>query len=164
LLALLHSRHAYAFAFLRDTSACTAEVSQARTQVEQLKLDDDPPWLYWVNPAEIMGNAGACLLRLGQSDHTVVMLTEGTAQLNESFVRDRQFYVTHLTSALARPGRQRDLHVAAGLGIESIDLAKSLDSTTEFGYLRDLHHDLKPHAKVPVVRDFLERARGFVAV
>jgi hypothetical protein len=32
-----------AFATLGDTSACTAAISQARTQVEQLKPDDDPP-------------------------------------------------------------------------------------------------------------------------
>ena len=164
LLAQLHMRHAYAFAFLRDTSACTAAISQARTQVEQLTPDDDPPWLYWVNPAQITGNAGVCLLRLGQSDHAVTMLTDSIAQLDESFVRDRQYYVTHLAGALARPGKQRDLHVAAGLGMESIDLVESLDSTTGLDYLRDLYHQLKPHTKVPAVRNFVERARELVAV
>jgi DNA-binding XRE family transcriptional regulator len=164
LLAQLHMRHAYAFAFLRDTSACTAAISQARTQVEQLTPDDDPAWLYWVDPAAIIANAGVCLLHLGQSDHAAAMLTEGIAQVNESFIRDRQIYVTHLARALARPGKQRDLYVAAGLGMESIDLAESLDSTRGAGYLRDLYHELKPHAKVPEVRDFLDRARGLVAV
>ncbi|MEO7193849.1 MAG: helix-turn-helix transcriptional regulator [Pseudonocardiaceae bacterium] len=163
LLAQLHMRHAYASVSLRDTSACTAAISQARTQVEQLTPDDEPPWLYWVNPAQIMGNAGVCLLRLGQFDHAVAMFTEGVAQLDELFVRDRQFFVTHLASARARPGKQRDLHLAAGLGMESIDLAESLDSTLALGYLRDLYYELKPHAKVPAVRDFLERARGLVA-
>ena len=163
LLAQLYMRHAYAFAFLRDTSACTAAISQARTQVEALTPDDDPPWLYWVNPAAITGNAGVCLLRLGQPDHAIAMLTESIAQLDESFVRDRQFYVTHLASALTRPGKQRDLHVAIGLGMESIDLVESLDSITGLGYLGDLYHDLKPHAIVPAVRDFLDRARGLVA-
>jgi hypothetical protein len=37
-----------------------------------------------------MGNAGVCLLRLGQSDHAVAMLTEGIAQLDESFVALRR--------------------------------------------------------------------------
>ncbi|MGH3832851.1 MAG: helix-turn-helix domain-containing protein [Pseudonocardiaceae bacterium] len=159
LLAQLHMRHAYAFVSLRDTSACAAAISQARTQVEQLTPDDEPPWLYWVDPAQIMGNAGVCLLRLGQPDHAVTMLTDGIAQLDESFLRDRQFYLTHLASAHTRPGKQRDLHIAAGLGMESIDLAEGLDSATGPG-LRDLYHELKPHAKVPAVRDFLERARG----
>ncbi|MGH3832228.1 MAG: helix-turn-helix domain-containing protein [Pseudonocardiaceae bacterium] len=162
LLAELHMGHANAFVHLRDTSACTAAISQSRAQVEQLTPDDDPPWLYWVNPADIMVRTGECLLRLGQCDHAVTMLSDGIAQLDESFVRNRQFYLTHLASARARPGKQRDLHVAAGLGMESIDLAEGLDSATGPG-LRDLYHELKPHAKVPAVRDFVERARGLVA-
>ncbi|MGH3823158.1 MAG: helix-turn-helix domain-containing protein, partial [Pseudonocardiaceae bacterium] len=112
-LAQLHMRHAYAFAFLQDASACMAAISQARTQVEQLKPEDDPPWLYWVNPTAITANAGVCLLRLGQSGHAVAMLTEGIAQLDEFLLRDRQLYVTNLASAHTRPGKQRDLHVAA---------------------------------------------------
>ena len=58
LLAELHIRQALAFATLRDTSSCTAAISQARTQVEQLKPDDDPPWLYWLDPPVIIGMAG----------------------------------------------------------------------------------------------------------
>ncbi|MGH3718773.1 MAG: helix-turn-helix domain-containing protein [Pseudonocardiaceae bacterium] len=163
LLAELHMRRAEASAGLRDTSAYTAAISQARTQVERLTPDGEPPWLYWVSPAGITGIAGLSLLQLGQSDHAVTMLTEGIAQLDESFVRDRQFLVTHLASAHARPGKQHDLHVAAGLGMESLDLAESLDSATGLG-LGDLYHQLKSHAEVPAVRDFLERARGFVTV
>lgn len=71
--------------------------------------------------------------------------------------------MTHLASAHALPGKQRDLPVAAGLGMDSLDLAESLDSATGLG-LGDLCHQLKPHAKVPAVRDFLERARGLVTV
>ncbi|MGH3822940.1 MAG: hypothetical protein ACRDRA_08935 [Pseudonocardiaceae bacterium] len=163
LLAQLHMRHAYAFARLGDSSACTTALSKARTQVEQLKPDDDPPWLYWVNLPAITANTGDCLLQIGRFDQAAAMLTEGISQFNESFVRDRQFYVTHLAGALARPGKQRDLDAAAGLGMESIDLAESLDSHC-LGGLHDLYDQLKPHAKVPAVGDFLDRARGFVTV
>jgi hypothetical protein len=46
LLAELYIWQALAFATLRDAPACTAAISQARTQAEQLKPDDDPSWLY----------------------------------------------------------------------------------------------------------------------
>jgi hypothetical protein len=72
--------------------------------------------------------------------------------------------VTRLADALARPGPQRDLDAAAGWGMASIDLIESLDSTQGIAPLHDLYRHLKPHAKVPAVGDFLERARGFVAV
>ncbi len=65
-------------------------------------------------------------------------LNEGVAQFSESFVRDRQIYTTYLAGALARPGTQRDLDAAAGLGMQSIDLAETLDSTRRAGLLRDL--------------------------
>jgi DNA-binding XRE family transcriptional regulator len=164
LLAQLHMRHAYAFARLGDSSACTKAITRARTQVEQLRPEDDPPWLYWVSVPGIMVNTGDCLLQIGRFDQAAVMLAEGVGQFNESFVRDRQIYTTHLANALARPGKQQDLDVAAGLGMESIELAESLDSNTGLGYLHDLYHQLKSYATVPAVRDFLDRARSLIAV
>ena len=162
LLAELHFRQAYAFAALHDTSACTAAISQARTQVEQLKPDDDPPWLYWLDPAAIAVGAGNCCLLLGQPDQAATLLSEGIAQFSASFVRDRQLYVTRLAEARARPGKQRDLDAAAALGMESIDLAETLDSNTGADHLRDLYLHLKPHSTVPAVREFLERAKSVV--
>ncbi|MGH3795850.1 MAG: hypothetical protein ACRDSP_13280 [Pseudonocardiaceae bacterium] len=161
LLAELHIRQALAYATLRDISACHTAISQARTKVEQLKPDDDPPWLYWMDLSNITVGAGACLLQLGEADQAAALLRDGFDQFSKSYVRDRQINVTYLADALARPGKQRDLDAAARLGMESIDLAEGLDSHRGTGRLRDLYSQMKPHAKVPAVRDFLERARGF---
>lgn len=73
---------------------------------------------------------------------------------------DRQIYVTHLADARAQPGKQHDLDAAVALGMESLDLAESLDSHRGAGYLRDLCLRLKPYAKVPAVREFLEKVEG----
>ncbi len=164
LLAELHLRQAQACAASRDTSACIAAISQARTHAEQLTPDDDPAWLYWLDPTAITVNTGTCLLKLGQPDQAVVLLDEGIAQFSAPFVRDRQICVTQLADARARPGKQHDLDAAVESGMESLDLAESLDSMRGLGYLRDLCLRLKPYAKVPAVGDFLERARGFVTV
>lgn len=164
LLAELYIRRAYAFAALNDTSACTAAISQARTRVEQSVKDDDPPYLYWVRPAEITAHAGDCLLQLGQADRAAVLLDQGIALFGAPFDRDRQFYLTRLAEALASRGKQRDLDAAAGKGIEAIHLAESLSSTLSVDRIRELTMQMKPHAKLPAVREFLERARGFVAV
>ncbi|MGH3886628.1 MAG: hypothetical protein ACRDSZ_08660 [Pseudonocardiaceae bacterium] len=162
LLAELHIWQALSFAALRDASACTAAISQARAQVEQLKPDDAPPWLYWLDPAAIAINAGSCLLQLGQAEQAAAMLHEGFAQLSKSFIREEQLHLTQLADALTRPGKQRDLDAAAALGMQSIDLAESLNSTRGADRLRDLYYQLRPHAKLPAVHDFVERARGFV--
>ncbi len=162
LLAALRIRQAYAFATLNDASACTAAISQARTHVERSANDDDPPYLYWVSSAEITTGAGACLLQLGQVDRAAALLDQGIAMFDAPFNRDRQYYLTYLVEALARPGRQRDLDAAAGTGIVAIHLAENLSSTLSVDRIRYLTRLMKPHAKLPAVRDFLERAKGFV--
>jgi len=161
LLAELYIRKAHGFAVLNDTSACTAAISQARTHVEQAGNDDDPSYLYWVRPAEITASAGECLLRLGQADQAAACMEQGIALFDTPFDRDRQYYVAHLAEALARPGKQRDLDAAAGNGIEAIRLAEHLSSARSVDLIRDLTRLMKPHAQVPAMREFLERAKGF---
>lgn len=131
LLAQLYSKQAYALATMGDTSRCNAAISKARTEVERLNRDDDPPWLYWVSPAEITAGAGRCLQKLGQADQAAAMLDEGIALFDKSFVRDRTNYLIHLADALAQPGPQCDLDAAAERGTLALDLAESLDSVAE---------------------------------
>jgi transcriptional regulator with XRE-family HTH domain len=164
LQAELHVRQAYALATVHDAAGCRAAISQARGHVEQLAASDDPQWLYWVIPAWIIVEAGDSLLLLGHADQAARMLDEGVAVLDESFVRDRQIYLTHLADALTRPGKQRDLENAAERGIAAIELAESLDSALGVDLLRGLYHQMTPHAQVSAVGDFLERARGLVTV
>ncbi|MGH3830441.1 MAG: helix-turn-helix domain-containing protein [Pseudonocardiaceae bacterium] len=164
LLTALYSRQAYALATLRDSSGCVAAISKSRTYVERLKHDDEPPYLYWVGPGEVTAGAGRCLLQLGKADQAVTMLQDGIALFDESFIRDRTNFLIRLAEAHVHPGPQRDLDAAAGQGIAALDLSANLDSTRGVGRLRDLYRQLKPHAKVPAVGDFLDRARGLVAV
>jgi len=163
LLAELYIRKAYALATLEDGPACTAAVSKARTEVERFESDSDPLWLYWVSPAEITAGAGDCLLQLGQSHQATALLDEGIAMFDESFARDQQIYLTHLADALARPGKQRDLDAAADRGLAAVQLAESLASTRGIDCLRELYARMQPHAPVPAVRDFLQRAREVLA-
>jgi hypothetical protein len=64
--------------------------------------------------------------------------------------------------ALALPGKQRDLDAAAGKGIEAIRLAECLSSARSVERIRDLIRLMKPHVRVPAVREFLERGKGLV--
>jgi len=164
LLAELYQYQAYAFATRNDASACTAAISQARTHLARSANDDDLPYLWWISQAGITARAGDCLLQLGQAGRAAALIAQGIAGFDAAFGRDRQLYLTDLAEALASPGKQRDLDAAAGTGMEAIQLAENLSSTRSVDRIRDLSRQLKPHAKVPAVRDFLERARGFVVV
>lgn len=162
LVAELRIRQAYAFAVLNDASACTAAISAARSNVERSEGIEDPPYLYWVRPAEITTGAGDCLLQLGQTERAVALIDQGIAMFDAPFDRDRQIYLTHLADGLARPGKQRDLDAAAIKGIEAIQLAETLSSTRSVDRIRELSRQLNPHAGVANVREFLDRANGIL--
>jgi hypothetical protein len=115
-----------------------------------------------VRPAEITASAGECLLRWGQADRAADLIDQGIALFAAPFDRDRQYYLTHLAEALARPGKQRDVDVAAAKGIEAIHLAESLSSTLNVDRIRYLITLMNPHATLPAVRDFVERAKELV--
>ncbi len=164
LLAELDIRKAYAYATLSDATACTAAITRARSHVEQGATDDDPPYQYWVRPAEITSGAGYCLLQLGRADQAAALIDEGIAMFGTPFDRDRQICLTRHAEALLRPGKQRDLDASAGKGIEAINLAERLSSARSVERIRELSRRLQPHATLPVVREFLERARSFEEV
>jgi DNA-binding XRE family transcriptional regulator len=103
LLAQLHIRQSKALAALHDIPACTSAISQACASVEP--REEDPPWLYWVNQADITSSAGKYLLQLGQADRAAALIEEGIALFDESFVRDRQLFSICLADALSRPGK-----------------------------------------------------------
>jgi hypothetical protein len=164
LLTALYSRQAYAFATLGDSAGCTAAISNARAQVEQVAQDDDRPYLYWVGPAEIVAGAGRCLLKLGKADQAAMMLAEGISLFDESFVRDRRNYLIRHAEALTHPGPQQDLDAAVERGSRALALSEGLDSMRGVDRLRELLSQMRPHTAVPVVRDFVDRTRELVAV
>ncbi|MGH3694565.1 MAG: helix-turn-helix domain-containing protein [Pseudonocardiaceae bacterium] len=164
LLASLYSRQPFAYAALGDASGCTAAISKARAHVERIKPDEDPPYLYWVGPAELTAGAGGALLQLGKADLAAVMLEEGIALFDESFVRDRMSHIIRHAEALTHPGSQQDLDAAVERGRAALDLSANLDSSHSVGRFRDLVDQMRPHTTVPAVRDFIDRTRELVTV
>jgi hypothetical protein len=92
------------------------------------------------------------------------MLEEGIGLFDESFVRDRRNYLIRSAEALTHPGPQQDLDAAVERGRVALDLSENLDSTRGVDRFRDLVSQMKPHRKVPVVRDFVDSTRDLVAV
>lgn len=164
LLTNLYTTQAKALATLGDSVGCAAAISKTRTHVETLKPEDEPPYLYWVGPAAATAHAGRCLLQLGKANRAIALLEDGITLFEESFIRARMGFTICLAEAFAHPGPQRDLDAAARQGTAALELSQNLDSPRGVGRFRDLYRQLKPHAKVPAVGDFLEQARGFVAV
>lgn len=162
LLAELYGRQEYALANLGDASGCAAANSTLRLQIEQLTPVGEPSYLYWVNSANMTAEVGNALRQWGHASQAAVILEDAIAMFDNSLPRSRQGYLIALTDVLARPGKQHDLDAAAARGMEAIQLSEGLDSIRSFGLIRDLCDQMRPHARVPAVRDFLERARDLV--
>ena len=160
LMACLRADQAYAKAVLQDGAGCARALGKADSWAEQIKPGQEPTRLYWVNQAHIAVDKGRVLLRLGLADQAVGPLAGGVRQLDGSMVRSRQIFLADWAEALARPGWQRDVEEAAHRGMEAVGLAKGLASTRGTKRIRDLCTQMKPQAKVPVVREFLEQARA----
>jgi hypothetical protein len=165
LLAELYGRQAYAFAALGDVSGCNAALSNLRTQIERLTPGAGPSWLYWVSQANMTGEVGNALRQLGHTEQAAAVLENSIALYDDSLPSGGYAgYLIALADVLVRPGKQRDLDAAADRGMEAIQLVENLDSARLVDLIRTLSHQLTPHAKVPAVGDFLERARGLVMV
>jgi DNA-binding XRE family transcriptional regulator len=164
LLAELYGRQAYAFATVGDVPGCAGAISKLNTQIERLTPDAGPSWLYWVNPAHMTCEVGNALRQLGHTEQAAVVLKNGIAMYDDSLPVGQAGYVIALADVRARPGKQRDLDLAASHGMEAIQLTETLDSPRLVGLICNLYHQMMPHAKVPAVGDFLEQARGLVTV
>ena len=162
LMALLQLEQAKAQASLQDGAACTHAIAKAYHWAERIRPEKEPARLYWVNRAAVTLDNGRALLRLGWAEQAVGPLADGVRQLGSSMARDRQIHLAELAAALARPGRQRDMEEAAQRAMEAVDLAGGLASTRGTKRIRDLCVQMKSHANMPAVREFLERARGVV--
>ena len=164
LLAEIYGRQAYAFATMGDVPGCGAVISKLSTQIELLAPDSGPSWLYWVNPAPMTCEVGNALRQLGRTEQAAVVLENGIAMYDDSRPSGQAGYLIALADVRSRPGKQRDLDVAASHGMEAIRLTETLDSPRLAGLIRNLYHQMTPHATVSAVGDFLERARSLVTV
>jgi hypothetical protein len=108
-------------------------------------------------------DVGSALRQLGHAEQAATVLENGIALFDDALPRGRAGYLTALADVLARSGKQRDLDAATARGMEAIQLAEGLDSARIAGLIRNLCNQMQPHARVPAVGEFLDRARGVLA-
>jgi hypothetical protein len=79
--------------------------------------------------------------------------------MDERYVRGKQFNLALLAKAHAQAN---EIEEAATVGMEAVGIAERLRSARSIDYLRDLADRLAPHVGLPVVGDFVIRARPLV--
>jgi tetratricopeptide (TPR) repeat protein len=159
--ALLHSWRGRALAVLGEEAACRSAISSAQGFAEQMRVEDNPPWLYWLSPVEIQLKTGESLLAAGRPAQAEPLLDTGLSILPaDRQLGDRQVLLTRLAMAQCRNGR---LDAATASGNRALDLAARRSSHRGLSRIKDLCRELRPQAAVPEVQDFLDRARELPA-
>jgi hypothetical protein len=138
-------------------------IAKAQTAVEQIQSADDPAWLYWVNRAHFLHCSGWSMAKVTHTERAVPLLAEAAQLLSDGYQRDQQYTLILLAETLVAPGEQQDLEAAAHHGIEAIQIAETLLSGGSTKRIQELAQQMAPHANLPAVKDFMERARGVVA-
>src|SRR5215475_7597810 len=142
--ALLHSWRARAQAALGDESACTASISAAQRYADQIDCSTNPPWLYWLSPADIVAKAGQALLQVGRPGRAEQFLERGISDLAaDRHLGDQQVFLTWLATAQLQNGK---LDNAVASGSRALDLASKRSSQRSVGRIRDLCRCMKPHS------------------
>jgi len=87
--------------------------------------DPGPPWLYWLDEAELAAQTGQSLLDLGLAYEARPLLEQALARQDAEFVRDRSLYAARAALARAMTG---DVDGARALGREAARLSRHCGS------------------------------------
>jgi tetratricopeptide (TPR) repeat protein len=119
--ALAASRLARAHAAQGAEGAFRRAAAEAERQLDLAGSDPGPPWLYWLDEAELAAQNGQSLLDLGRPYEARPLLERALAVQDPVYVRDRALYCARAAQARALTG---DLEVARALLREAAALSR----------------------------------------
>jgi tetratricopeptide (TPR) repeat protein len=123
--ALAAVRLARAHAAAGAEGACRRAAAEAERQLDAAGADPGPPWLYWLDAAEITAQHGLSLLALGRAAEAAPLLDRALEQQGPAYVRDRSLYAARAAEAHALNG---DRDGALTLGREAARLSRHCGS------------------------------------
>jgi transcriptional regulator with XRE-family HTH domain len=154
--SMLSIRQARGHAAAASERAARRSLEAAFAAFEHGPCDQDPSWLYWISRGELHGQAGSCLLQLGDHAGALEHLDQAIEGFGADCVRDQASAHTRAATALVHLGEveqaSQRAHVALGLA-EQIRSRRLLDQ------VHDLMLTLEPHERHPDVRELADRAR-----
>lgn len=129
-------------------AALHAAEKAAEKAAERARPDQEPPWLYWLDPAELRAMTGRCLVVLGRPVRAAALLAAPRVGTGP---RTAALYAGWLARAYLDLGEvELACEVAAGAWPDVIRSGSVRVAAT----LRRLDPVLRPHRDLPVVRGY----------
>jgi len=155
--AALFGRLSRAYGKDHDQYHADASAEHAFELLAQSRPDNDPPWIYWCNEADMSGMIGEGYVALGDTDQAGRYLETAVSGLDASRPRDRVIWMTSLAAAQLRT-HQRDQALAQARA--AAEAAAVLNSDRIVGYIGDFRRELGPGTSDPEIVGFDDYLRS----
>lgn len=150
-----------ALALLGDKAGAVRAVAQSEKVAERVRLESEPDWAAFIDPAYLHGEHANTLRDLGEAG-----ASEEHAHRSIDFAkkqqRARRGAMSHAALAASHLQR-RDLESAYAAGLRTLTLTRQVKSSRAVEAVVDLQKRMRPFGRSRLVADFNERARDLVA-
>lgn len=154
LLAQFHAMEARGLSGAGDAHGAEAALAKSASALESQRLEDEPEWITYFDPAELAAEAGHCFRDLAKAKHAVTHAQSAAS----GHVRSDFFSSMVLADAHLGAG---DLDNACSVALEALDCGEQLKSARAVTYVRDFRQHLAPYADAPTARDLTEQATRY---
>ncbi|MEV5136217.1 XRE family transcriptional regulator [Streptomyces syringium] len=159
--ALAHMRNAHAQAGRRDRSAALKALSAAERSFGRRINAQRPPWIEFFDEGELDGLTSITWLRLGEPDRAEYHLHRALGAIHPDRVRNRTYYIAHLSLSQARQGDFEQACNTADQATELLGRVRGSKRTTDtLVNVRKLV--VSSGTKEPSVLDWAERAQAWI--
>lgn len=128
-------------------------LNEARRAVSRGRTRPNPPWMYFLDEAQLTAYVGLCYLRLRRPGQAKGLLERAVSDLATAFTRDRCLYLSYLADAHALANEPEQ---AVRFGRQSLSIATSTGSPRSIRRLYATASRLDPRAGPREVAQFRE--------
>jgi hypothetical protein len=160
-VASLLTRQARALAGMGDIGGCYSLLEQSFEWYERGRGDDHPPYIDWVNPGELHGQAVGCAAILGDVKRADQELRLAKDHYGTSAFRSSSLHTLRLALGYAQVG---EVEQACAVASIALDIGSQVRSYRFDEVKGDLAHVLRPYSSSRHVKELTEQHRHLVAV
>ncbi|WP_432091511.1 helix-turn-helix domain-containing protein [Streptomyces sp. NRRL F-5630] len=153
LRAMLLTRQARGHARLREERHALAALQDAEALCARGPGENDPHWLYWVNPGEIHGQRGSVYLELGKPAEAAAAFASARGSLAADAARTKAQFLSRAATAQMRAG---DADAGCATGEEVLAMVRDVRSARLDEHLHSMLAEARRFGGARDVRSFVE--------
>ncbi|MFI5779520.1 hypothetical protein [Nocardia sp. NPDC051570] len=160
-LADLWTLEARALATMGEKRDTAHAINEAERAFDQIDRDNEPEWARFIDPAYICGEWANAFRDLGLPEDAApharrsINYARGQNRARRGALSHAALAITHIQS--------RDLEAAYVAAVRTVDLSRKVKSSRSVEAVRDVQQRIMTFGPHPLVADFNERARVFLA-